>query len=445
MFAKSVRRFGAVALVTVALAACATDRDEPSSTPATTGKSDAPRTASARGVTADTIKVGFSYIDLETLAKSGIIKIDHGPYEQIIKALVDDVNANDGVNGRMLELVTAKYSPIGNTEQLAACTKLTEDAKVFVVLNGFLNTNNLCVVQQHQTALIGGSTTALTPANLARAKAPWVSWSATTQRSIDALVEALNKNGDLEGHKVGVYVAQAGNKPLIDLTAKALTDAGYPPAETAFNDAPESDVQAANAQDTVIAQRFKNAGVDVVIDAGQYIPGAAWDAAGYHPSIYTLETGNIAAGAFTNPFGTFPIVAGLSASAESGSEFKSKSFQHCVEVWEKASGKKIQTVLEEDKAGKSSGNTALQIACSALQIFVEGAKAAGTNLTNETLTAGIESLGKIELPNTLVASFGPDKLDGQDLFQLQKFDPTWKEGEGKSQFINVGEPVTLGG
>ena len=37
-------------------------------------------TASARGVTATTIKVGFAYIDLETLAKPGIIKIDHGPY-----------------------------------------------------------------------------------------------------------------------------------------------------------------------------------------------------------------------------------------------------------------------------------------------------------------------------------------------------------------------------
>src|SRR5690242_6269339 len=183
MRASSVPRWTAVVVVAALLTSCATASDKNNSTGATSPSGSGALAATARGVTAATIKVGFSYIDLAALARTGIIKIDHGPYEQIIKALVDDVNANGGINGRKLQLFTAKYSPLGNTDQLAACSHLTEDDQVFVVLNGLLTDNNLCIVQQHQTALIGGTTTALTTANLAKARAPWASASATTDRS----------------------------------------------------------------------------------------------------------------------------------------------------------------------------------------------------------------------------------------------------------------------
>ena len=80
-----------------------------------------------KGVTANTIKIGFSYIDLETLAKSGIIKIDNGPYEQVIKALVADVNAHGGINGRKLELFTAKYSHMVNPQSFLLPNDLVKD------------------------------------------------------------------------------------------------------------------------------------------------------------------------------------------------------------------------------------------------------------------------------------------------------------------------------
>ena len=63
-------------------------------------------------------------------------------------------------------------------------------------------------------------------------------------------------------------------------------------------------------------------------------------------------------------------------------------------------------------------------------------------LNNETFEKGVESLGEVDLgaPNT---SFGPNKFDGQDEFQLFKIDPTWKEGSGKDQLIAIGSPITL--
>jgi ABC-type branched-subunit amino acid transport system substrate-binding protein len=439
MLARSLRRWCAVVAIALVASACATSKDDDTASPSSSAKEGAKLTASARGVSASTIKVGFAYIDLETLAKSGIIKIDHGPYADIIKALVDDVNAHGGVNGRTLELVTAKYSPIGNTEQLAACTKLTEDEKVFVVLNGLLGDNNLCITQQHATALVGDTYSA---ALRAKAKAPWITYTASRERSIDALVTLLDKNDLLKGSTIGVYAAQATNKPLIDLGVNAIEDAGYKVADVGFMDAPAGDTQAATAADKVIAERMKNKGVDTLVNVGQFQPAADFDAAGFHPKLFTVSTGDIAAAAFTNPLGKFPLVAGVASGFDDTGYPQTKEFQRCRDVWKRASGKDIKSVLQEDLDGKSSGNIAMQIACTTLQIFVAGAKAAGPNLTNETFERGVASLGKIELANTATASYGVDKFDGQDSFQLGKFDPTWKEGEGKNQFIALGSPIT---
>jgi ABC-type branched-subunit amino acid transport system substrate-binding protein len=438
-------RLGAGAIVLAVLgAACSTagTSNNASTTGAPgSGATGGALTASARGVTPTSIKIGFSYIDLEALAKSGIIKIDHGPYEQIIQALVDDVNARGGINGRKLELVTAKYSPIGNDAQLAACTKLTEDDKVFAVLNGLLADNNLCITQQHSTILVSG--TGLNAAHLAAARAPWATYGASDERSIAALVKALDQNGELTGHKVGIYAAQAAYKPLIDVAKQAMQAAGHDVTDTALMDAPGADVQAATAQDKVIAARFQNEGIDTIINVGQFIPGADFDTAGYHPRMFSLVAGNVAAAAFTNPLGKFPVVGGLAGAGNPYTD--SAEFKRCRDVWKAKTGKDIKTEVQEDLDGKSSGYVAMSIACTTLQIFVAAAKAAGPDLTNESWQKGLESLGKIQLASVLDSSFGPNKHDAQDSFQLEKIDPTWKAGQGKQQFIDIGQPVTLGG
>lgn len=427
----------------VLAAACSTASDSTKS-PTTTQPANGgggELTASARGVTASTIKIGFSYIDLETLAKSGIIKISHGPYAQIIKTLVDDVNASGGINGRKLELVTAKFSPIGSAEQLAACTKMTEDDQVFAVLNGLLNENNLCIVQQHGTILVNGAS--FNAATLAKAQAPWATYLARDERRIAALAKLLDANKALTGHKFALYAAQAANKPLLDLAERAFTELGHEPTDSVLLDVPDNDTQGASAQNKVFAQRLQDKGVDTIVDVGLAIPGADFDAAGYHPRIYTLDAGNIAAAAFTNPFAKFPIVAGLGASADPDELYNGAEFTRCRDVYEKATGKKIQTQQQEDIAGTSTGFVAMSIACTDMQIFVAAAKAAGPNLTNESFAKGLASLGKIALANTPAASFGPDKSDAQDSFVLAQFDPAWKEGQGKLQFAQVGDAVTV--
>ena len=71
------------------------------------------------------------------------------------------------------------------------------------------------------------------------------------------------------------------------------------------------------------------------------------------------------------------------------------------------------------------------------------AKSAGKNLNAQTWQKGLDSIGKIELANTPIASFGPNKPDGQDSFQLLKHDPTWTTTSSKPEFISIGQPISL--
>ena len=258
--------------------------------------------------------------------------------------------------------------------------------------------------------------------------------------SVKALITLLDQSGRLKGKKIAVYSADPVNKPLLDLAVKSVQDAGYKVQDTALLDTAPGDTQAATAQNKVFAERFKNKGVDTVIVAGQLIPGADFDAADFHPSLYTLDSGNVAAAAFTNPLGKFPIVAAPGAPPTTKDPAE---FQRCKDVWKKATGKQITTAQQEDRPGKSTGFVAMTIACTDFQIFVAAAKAAGKNLTNETFDKGLESIGSIDLAAAEGASFGPGKHDGFNRFVLLKLDPTWKEGSGKLQFIPQGQPITL--
>src|SRR4051794_24703978 len=103
--------------------ACTTSsKDSDGSADSTTAASGSPGPlrGSARGVTADTIRIGFAFPDLEALSRTGIVKIDTGPAADLMKAIVDDFNSRDTINGRKLALFNSAWFPIGNEKQLAS-------------------------------------------------------------------------------------------------------------------------------------------------------------------------------------------------------------------------------------------------------------------------------------------------------------------------------------
>jgi ABC-type branched-subunit amino acid transport system substrate-binding protein len=441
----------AIATVAVVAASCTTssgDKAPVGSSPPAAGATAPGSTtpapafpAVATGVTNDTIKIGFSYPDLALLAKLGLLKVDNGPVDRMARALVDDVNAKGGINGRKLELVTAKYSVIDPADQLAACAKLTEDDKVFAVLGGFVS-DDLCVVQQHATILIS-MYAGFNSVTHAKARAPWVSPNPIDERSIKALVQVLDQQGRLQGHKLAVY-SPAGSNDLVKLTVDTLKRAGYS-ADSATNTVPVSDTTASRQSDLTIVQRFKDEGIDTVLIVGGSPVTANWDKIGWTPSTYLTSASLIGVSAYTNKLGNLPIVAGPAAAADPDAGYDTSAMQDCRAVYKRATGIDIQTNAEEQRTGKSTGFGGMISVCTAMQIFVQAAKNAGADLNQETWAQGLAKIGSIALPEAPTASFGPNKFDGQDSFVLQRFNPAWTSKSSRPEFITIGQAITVTG
>ena len=66
----------------------------------------------SQGVTATAIRIGIPYIDLSAIRKFGIT-LDQGDYPDAYNAIIADLNAHGGVDGRKLVPYLLPVSPVG--------------------------------------------------------------------------------------------------------------------------------------------------------------------------------------------------------------------------------------------------------------------------------------------------------------------------------------------
>ena len=179
------------------------DGDGAASTTASTTASAPTPTGPAPGVTDDTIKVGVTFVDTESLVASGL-NYDLGDHEAVYRALFDAINADGGIHGRKIEPVFAPIDPTKPAPAEAKCLELTEDEDVFVVTGFFLADAVNCPVATHATAVVGGE---MTPERLDGAEAPWITWTPDDDQP-KAVLQALDDRGELDG-TVGVWARPA--------------------------------------------------------------------------------------------------------------------------------------------------------------------------------------------------------------------------------------------
>ena len=131
----------AAGLMLLGVAGCKSSNDSSSSGSTTTtsgsATSQVAKDTRAPGVTADALKVGITYPDLTSL--KDVIDLDNGDYRKAYQAVVDSINAKGGIAGRKIDPIIAPINPVGANAAAAACTKLTQDEKVFVTVGFFLN------------------------------------------------------------------------------------------------------------------------------------------------------------------------------------------------------------------------------------------------------------------------------------------------------------------
>ena len=167
------------------------------------------------------IKVGVVYLDLSSAGP--ILGINQGDWQAAYQAAFDTVNEAGGVNGRTLEPVFTPIVPASADQGTAACTTLTEDESVFVVLGNYVDENAPCIVTTNQTPLLGGDL-AMNDETLGAGEALWYATGGGSDAQTAGL-QALVDEGRLDGNVGGRRPAI--EQPFVEaVIAPALDAAG---------------------------------------------------------------------------------------------------------------------------------------------------------------------------------------------------------------------------
>ena len=398
--------------------------------------------ATATGVTADTIKIGAPQINYPELANLGLVQADRGDNEVILQALAQEVNDNGGICGRMVETVTYKFLPFGTATSLAGCVYFTEDEEVFAVLGSFIRVpaGNICVTETHSTALIGAPFTA---EDRARANAPWVNLEIATDRALEVFVTALDKAGLLTDLGNVAVHSGAQRAELVDkVLVSALESAGVDVAERTVIDVPAGDTQAGAAVWRTFAEIYRTADINTVFIDGDNIFG-----------VEQLIQNGLKVKLFNAERSTFTF--GLQDSSDPGyfeaytlgspfaGDENNQRMEECIDAFERQSGIEV---IPTEQLPEDETNWFIPVRgfCRVFDLFVQLAAAAGPNLTNETLQAAIDSFGPIELPNEAFASLGADKYDARDGVVLMKWDPEAGDDD-LGDFVVISDLIDTGG
>ncbi len=116
-------------------------------------------TGSDIGVQADSIKLGFTIINLGGAESAGLSAATNlrDDIREVIDALVDDANKRGGVLGRKIVAAKASVDLLNADDQRQKCLQLTETEKVFGVIDSFAilyEPAKACVTVEHKRPLL---------------------------------------------------------------------------------------------------------------------------------------------------------------------------------------------------------------------------------------------------------------------------------------------------
>ena len=403
----------------------ADDGDEPEPEPE-------PRTASWRGVTEDTITVGVSMLDFDLLKELNLSPAGWGDQQGIWEALIANLNANGGINGRTVEAVYEFYSPINPVDAERVCTALTEDNEVFAVLGGFVGplagTADPCITGLNETILVGGEINA---AELEQSSAPWYHPEPTVEAATDNLLGLLRQTGRLtEGMPVYVIAGRAAEGTM-DSVIAALEAQSADVVGSSIIEANDGETLAQNQQLEVILERFQQSGAEAIMINGN--PAATIRGIGLAGLNGTIPVWNNNSGGLNNLGETITDKSIADGVLTSGGPTDSEIYADplyqsaCNDVIAAAIPEADLREPTEYQTEEENWFNSTRRACRHLALFVEIATAAGVNLTHESFKAAADSLDDFALPGG-ASSLSATKFGARDLFRLAGFDHT--EGDG---------------
>lgn len=385
--------------------------------------------ATDRGVTAETVKIGVLIADLGPLGKAGFNVGVSGDYNRIIPAWLNEINANGGMGCRKATFVLENFDVLSVDDMIAKCKKMTQDHKVFAVITtgGYDSVAQLCIARDNKTPFLN---TEAEPADWYRESAPYLwniglmSKDRTHRNHVRLLVEA----GELKPGKDKVGVVYHGIPNVAPSVEKALL-----PEMAARGIKPEKVIKLSADSEQALAQinqsvlDFQRAGVDYVfmpmnlIFKTQFMQQA--EKQNYYPR-YTDSDHYY--GCFDFVTATYPerswdktkcVTAAASAGVPNLEEYsKTHPFGvYADQVYLRTNKDGYDKGGESDKE-KADAERALHISNGSLLMALDkAADRVGPNLTREAWGNSMGQTGEFtDIISPFPMTFRPDKWDGPD-------------------------------
>ncbi|MDQ1393041.1 MAG: Periplasmic binding protein, partial [Acidimicrobiaceae bacterium] len=260
-----VRQAVAVVVVATGLAGCSVHKS-PAGGLVAPDRVVKPSADRDRGVTPTTITIGVVAYRQDSFAQFGLTSLGGRPVAELLKPLVDNLNAHGGIAGRRVTLALSEFSPLVPAEAQTACVDQADDKKVFVTLAAVSLTDDSqerCLASRQTPVVTSNSSS---QADLAadagwvhqvamskdRMFKNWVDWLVSTKAATPetriGLAHADTAEDDALVTKVFVpYLTSRGLKVAAQAAFSGLTIASA----------------AADAQNA--AARFRDAKVDLIL------------------------------------------------------------------------------------------------------------------------------------------------------------------------------------
>jgi hypothetical protein len=433
-YSRRIPTLAVLAACALLAAACSSSDDDtqgssPSTSPGSVDTTDATEDVPlelGRGVTDDTITLGYVYLDLDAVREKGLINLNWGPQGDHVQAIADYINANGGISGRSIEVIPLAIDPADASSAQAACLQLTEDNEVFAVLGALRGDEVLCYTEQHDTIAVANSD--MTQERLDRSNAPYASVNAARERVIDNFASEAASAGLFDGRTVAVLSVDAVDVAA-DVAIPALNDAGV---SVEFESLIQGDgsVGGAAAELSVNVESMRARNIDTVVVVGDgTVAVNTFIREGFFPRLFFTDQGvatTVAARADLSAFDGVYTYGGPTPSER----FADPRFQEeCAAPWDTLNPDAATQDPAVVPEGEPNHTTGLLVACRALTVFAAVAKAAGPNLNNATFAAALDGIGAFTLPGTNAASLGAGKYDAEDDLRLSTYNPDAADDE----------------
>ena len=383
-----------------------------------TGQTAGPLTASDRGVTPTTVKIGFLIANVGGLDQGGFalgLRTDIG---QAIDAFVDDANKHGGMAGRKVVAVKRTEDPTNQGDLKAACDYMLRDQQVFGVVD---SASNIYAATQRCYTIDNKTPLAHVYALSADFMTAGGGYDMTTTPNLDRIAKfvgaAAKQMGFVKGGEhVGIFTdaCEPSNTVIRKVMAPAFKADGAATVDIAQTDC-DPQAQTSQVPNAVLQMKTKN--VDRMFMATSFVGVQNFltnaDAQQFHPKYFASDYDGMAADLFTKNFPptqwdrTQGISSGYSGWLRAGHGL-TPAQKRCSDIL-------VAHGLPAMKDDAANGEVISQ--CDAfLNIMVPAAKAAGANLTRAGWAQASQRLGHVDVAGFQACTYAPGKYSCGDSY-----------------------------